>query len=59
MEFVALSDSVLTYLAKEDRELRPYFRGVFAADQLPKVLNIPLMPTLSTLTLQVSLVSIG
>ena len=35
MEFVALSDSVLNYLAKDDRELRPYFRGVFAADQLP------------------------
>ena len=35
MEFVALSDSVLTYLAKDDRKLRPYFRGVFAADQLP------------------------
>ena len=37
MEFVALSDSVLTYLPKEDRELRPYFRGVFAVDQLPRV----------------------
>ena len=35
MEFVALSDTVLRYLALDDRELRPYFRGVFAADQLP------------------------
>ena len=35
MEFVALSDSVLDYLARDDPDLRPYFRGVFAADQLP------------------------
>ena len=35
MEFVALSDSVLDYLARDDPYLRPYFRGVFAADQLP------------------------
>ena len=41
MEFVALSDSVLTYLAKDDRELRPYFRGVFAANQLPIVSKQP------------------
>ena len=37
MEFVALSDTVLNYLAKDDRELKPYFRGVFPADQLPPV----------------------
>ena len=37
MEFVPLSDTVLTYLAQDDHELRPYFRGVFAADQLPPV----------------------
>ena len=37
MEFVALSDSVLDYLARDDPVLRPYFRGVFAADQLPLV----------------------
>ena len=35
MEFVPLSDTVLNYLAEDDRELRPYFRGVFAADKLP------------------------
>lgn len=37
MEFVPLSDAVLNYLAQDDHELRPYFRGVFAADQLPPV----------------------
>ena len=37
MEFVPLSDTVLRYLAKDDRELRPYFRGVFPADQVPLV----------------------
>ena len=35
MEFVALIDSVLRYLAQDDLELRPYFRGIFPADQLP------------------------
>ena len=37
MEFVPLSDTVLRYLAKDDRELRPYFRAVFPADQVPLV----------------------
>ena len=37
MEFVALSDTVLNFLARDDRELKPYFRGVFPADQLPLV----------------------
>ena len=37
MEFVPLSDTVLRYLAKDDRELRPYIRGVFPADQVPLV----------------------
>ena len=37
MEFVPLSDTVLNYLAEDDRELQPYFRGVFSADQLPLV----------------------
>ena len=37
MEFVPLSDTVLRYLAKDDHELRPYFRGVFPADQVPLV----------------------
>ena len=41
MEFVALSDAVLSYLAKDDLELRPYFRGVFPADSLPPVSNKP------------------
>ena len=39
MEFVPLSDTVLNYLAEDDRELRLYFRGVFPADQLPPVSN--------------------
>ena len=39
MEFVALSDAVLRYLAHDDLELRPYFRGVFPADQLPPPSN--------------------
>ena len=39
MEFVPLSDTVLSYLASDDDELRPYFRGVFVADQLPPVSN--------------------
>ena len=37
MELVPLSDTVLRYLAEDDRELRPYFLGVFPADQLPSV----------------------
>ena len=37
MEFVPLSDTVLNYLAEDDRELKPYFRGVFLADKLPPV----------------------
>ena len=37
MEFVPLSDTVLSYLAQDDRELKPYFRGVFPADKLPPV----------------------
>ena len=37
MEFVPLSDTVLSYLAQDDRELKPYFRGVFPADKLPAV----------------------
>jgi len=37
MEFVALSDTVLNFLAKDDRELKPFFRGVFPVDQLPSV----------------------
>lgn len=35
--FVPLSDTVLNYLAQDDRELKAYFRGVFPADQLPPV----------------------
>ena len=35
MEFIPLSDTVLRYLAEDDRELRPYFRGVFPADKIP------------------------
>ena len=35
MEFVALSDTVLKVLGKEDPLLSPYFVGVFAADQVP------------------------
>ena len=37
MEFVPLSDTVLRYLAEDDRELQPYFRGVFPADRIPPV----------------------
>lgn len=37
MEFVALSDTVLNVLAREDRLLRISFRGVFPADKLPSV----------------------
>ena len=37
MEFVPLSDTVFNYLAREDPELKPYFRGVFPADKLPTV----------------------
>ena len=37
MEFVPLSDTVLSYLAQDDRELKPYFCGVFPADKLPPV----------------------
>ena len=36
-EFVPLSDTVLNYLAEDDRKLKPYFRGVFPADKLPPV----------------------
>lgn len=37
MEFVALSDTVLNVLAREDPELKKAFRGVFPADKLPIV----------------------
>ena len=37
MEFVPLSDTVLNHLAREDHELKHYFRGVFPADKLPTV----------------------
>ena len=37
MEFVALSDTVLNILAREDPLLRISFRGVFPADKLPSV----------------------
>ena len=39
MEFVALSDTVLNLLAREDPELKKKktFRGVFPADKLPTV----------------------
>ena len=36
MEFVALSNVVLERLAKNDKELKRVFHGVFPADQLPK-----------------------
>ena len=37
-EFVPLSNSVLSYLANDDNELKKYFQGVFAADELPRPL---------------------
>lgn len=37
MEFVALSNTVLNVLAREDRLLRISFRGVFPAYKLPSV----------------------
>ena len=37
MEFLPFSDTVLSYLAQDDCELKPYFRGVFPADKLPSV----------------------
>ena len=37
MEFVALSNTVLNILAREDPLLRISFRGVFPADKLPSV----------------------
>ena len=37
MEFVPLSDTVLNHLAREDPELKPYFRGVSPVDKLPTV----------------------
>ena len=36
MEFVPLSTTVLDHLAKNDSQLRPMFRGVYAADRLPR-----------------------
>ena len=36
MELVPLSTAVLETLAREDARLRPVFRGVFAADRLPR-----------------------
>ena len=35
MEFVALSDTVLTLFGKDDPILSPLFRGVFPADKVP------------------------
>ena len=35
MEFVALSDTVLTLFGKEDPMLNPIFEGVFPADKVP------------------------
>ena len=37
MEFVALSDRVLTLLAREDPDLNKVFRGVFPADKLSSI----------------------
>ena len=37
MEFVALSDTVLNHLARQDPDLNKAFRGVFPADKLPTV----------------------
>ena len=37
MEFVALSDTVLNHLARQDPDLNKVFRGVFPADKLPSV----------------------
>ena len=37
MEFVALSDTVLNHLARQDPDLNKVFRGVFPADKLPTV----------------------
>ena len=37
MEFVALSDTVLNHLARQDPDLNKVFRGVFPADKLPPV----------------------
>lgn len=39
MEFVALSDTVLNALVREDSEFKRAFRGVFPADKLPNVPN--------------------
>ena len=52
MEFVALSDTVLNLLAREDPELEKTFRGVFPADKLPTVpyWRVLVMLTLSTQT---------
>ena len=36
MEFVPLSTTVLDHLAKDDCQLKRVFRGVYAADQLPR-----------------------
>ena len=36
MELVPLTTSVLEVLAHKDADLRPWFRGVFAADRLPR-----------------------
>ena len=36
MELVPLSTTVLETLAREDCRLRPVFRGVYAADRLPR-----------------------
>ncbi|CAH3117583.1 unnamed protein product, partial [Porites lobata] len=37
MEFIALSDTVLNHLARQDPDLNKVFRGVFPADKLPTV----------------------
>ena len=36
MELIPLSTTELETLAREDCQLRPHFRGVFAADRLPR-----------------------
>lgn len=61
MEFVALSDTVLNILAREDASLRISFRGVFPGDKLPSVPrgDVLLMPILSTRIQREDRVNIG
>ena len=60
MEFVALSDTVLRYLARDDPELKRVFWDVVPTDGLPQPRTLPRGPRASSIrTLGVNRASIG